>query len=272
MPGYAGLPAAARYRTLFLSDLHLGAQGCHVEKILHFLQTHEAENIYLVGDIFDLGRRRPQFWSPRHDEILSLLKARQAAGMTLIRLPGNHDPCLAPQDTHPHSSLIPAHHDYVIHQAADKRRYLITHGHCCDFWLGRSHLMSRVGSYLEGRMRRCAAKHHQPRQSGFVSGFVDAFNSLLTWGGLIEKRLVALARQHGVDGVVCGHLHRAALNHYQGTLYANCGDWISSMSALVEDHHGTLSLIDWCGAPLLQAAEAPLSVLAELEQPEEGMA
>lgn len=275
----AGLPAPKRYRALFLSDLHLGSHGCRADKLLAFLHAHEAEHIYLVGDIFDFCRPRAAHWSALHDAVLDLLSQRQQQGVTIVRLPGNHDPLSASRDD-PRVNRIAPTAGPVVHQGADRRRYLVTHGDCCDLWLGRSHRMSQLGSVIEGVLRRVAGGRDQPRQtahasSGLVAGIVRQANRLMTWGGLIERRLVGLAKRHGADGIICGHLHQPALHQRHGVVYANCGDWVDNLCAIAEDSCGIFSLIDWAGRPLVQPAGVGWSVpvaVSDIEHSENGIA
>ncbi|MEE3650342.1 MULTISPECIES: UDP-2,3-diacylglucosamine diphosphatase [unclassified Brenneria] len=241
-----------RYRSLFLSDLHLGSRGCRADKLLAFLRLHEADHIYLVGDIFDIWHRRAVHWTRHHDLIIDLLCRRERQGVKIVRLPGNHDPLsLTGRCVHPLLTAIAPTANPVIHKAADKRRYLVLHGDCCDFWPGRSHAVSRLGSGIDWYLRRRQGLPDSQRAetSAPLHRLISRVGSLLRVGNHIERRLIDLARQNDADGIICGHLHKPALQMRNGILYANCGDWINSLSAIAEDTQGRFSLIDWSSCP-----------------------
>lgn len=240
-----------RYRSLFLSDLHLGSPRCRADKLLAFLRLHEADTLYLVGDTFDVWHRKAVHWSVHHDLIIDLLCRREREGVKIVCLPGNHDPLSqwGKEINWPHA--LTASHKPVIHRAADHRRYLVIHGDSCDFWPYRSPRLSRLGSainwYLHRqpglqKFRRAFSPDQPP---GAMAGLFGNAREFLRGNALIERRLTALAEKHGADGIICGHLHKPALRCNNGILYANCGDWVNSLSAVAEDTLGRFSLIDW---------------------------
>lgn len=242
-------------RSLFLSDLHLGARASHPRAVLDFLAAHEAETIYLVGDVLDLWHGGEIHWTPVHDAVMSELDRRARAGVRVIYLAGNHDAVMRYSE----KAQLPEAwelREAITHTSADGRSYLVLHGDQCDARLFRLHFMTRVGSradamfrgldaWLTDRYGRWAGLgEYNPIQVG-----IRAFNSLFVMGGRFERRLVALAQAAGMDGVVCGHSHRPALREVNGAVYANCGDWVDSFTALVEDESGALRLIDWAADP-----------------------
>lgn len=237
-----------RIRTLFISDLHLGARGCRASEILAFLERTQAEMIYLVGDIFDLWHGATIYWDERHDSILDLLLRRQAQGVKLAYIHGNHD---AP-NADPARRWVPEWTicERTTHVLADGQRMLVLHGDQCDGRLLKWSVMTRAGSLLDGTMRRIdgwlrrrlgRAEHER----SLIQACIAAVNSVLSSGDGLADRLLALADQSGHDGVICGHFHRPALRESNGMTYANCGDWMDSLTALVETHDGTLQLLEW---------------------------
>ncbi|QTF08725.1 UDP-2,3-diacylglucosamine diphosphatase [Brenneria izadpanahii] len=266
MSPYGRFHSPMRYRSLFLSDLHLGSRGCRADKLLAFLRLHEADHIYLVGDTFDFWHRRAVHWTPHHDFIIDLLRRREQQGVKIVRLPGNHDPLsLTGENIHPQLASLAATVGPVIHKAADKRRYLVLHGDCCDFWHGRSYTVSRLGSGIDWYLR----SRQELRRSGRPDGgadepaplrLINRVGSILKYRGRIEQRLIALARQNGADGIICGHLHKPALQTRNGIVYANCGDWVSSLSAIAEDTLGRFSLIDWSSCPSLLLSDTATTI------------
>lgn len=245
-----------KLRSLFVSDLHLGARGSRAEAFLSFLQETEAETIYLVGDILDIWHIGTVHWSETHDAILAELKARARAGIRVVYLPGNHDVAMkryygAPCDGF---ELV----ESVIHVAADGQRYLVLHGDQCDARIFRWHVMTRIGSRADAALRGADAwLRRQLRVSsdrGMIEALISGVNALMTIGNHFESRLIELARGAGVDGVICGHFHKPALHESGGLLYANCGDWIDSQTALIENHDGALGVLQWVSADVPELA------------------
>lgn len=262
----AGAPARRpvprrRYRCLFLSDLHLGATGCQAERVLDFLDRHEAERIYLVGDVFDTWRPTGPRWSPAHDAILQLLMDRLREGSRITYIPGNHDEFFRRHygTYFDRIELV----EQTIHEAADGRRYLVLHGDCCDLVVRHAPWLSKLGSHLCGLARGLNAGVNRARrqlelgESDLIERVLLGALSLNRLGDRYEQRLVALGRAAGTDGVICGHFHKPALHDRFGLAYANCGDWLENCTALAEDHDGSLHLIGW-----KRAYQAPTSEIA----------
>lgn len=242
-------PAPVRrvWRSLFLSDFHLGARSCRPQAILDFLACTEAQTIYLVGDIFDLWHGGRVHWSAQHDAILAELEARAQNGTRIIYLPGNHDaPMRSPGRHFLHFELREA----VVHRAADGQGYLVMHGDQCDARILRWHVMTRLGSRLDALFRGMDAQLRRWRRRSDTEGSlirlaIDGVNTLLAHGSGYERRLLALAGAARMQGVICGHSHKPALRDHGGLTYANCGDWVDSLTALAEDHSGALHLLQW---------------------------
>lgn len=242
-----------RHRALFLSDLHLGTLGSRADLILSFLETHTAETIYLVGDIFDLWEPLVRHWGTTEDRIVDLLRQRAAEGSRLVYLRGNHDAAFrshrSPASLQTRIDLPVDLAPSVVHQAADGRRFLVLHGDVCDARLLRLHLLTRLGSRLDSllllvdaALRRCRITIG-PQGRGPLKLALSVVNGLLYRNRAHERRLVALAAGQGLDGVVCGHFHIAALHEDHGPLYVNCGDWVDNFTAVVERPDGTLRLL-----------------------------
>lgn len=252
------------HRCLFLSDLHLGALGCRADLLLAFLRRHQARTYYLVGDVLDLWSPLLPFWSEGHQAVLDHLRARAEAGAELVYLPGNHDP---DPGAAPSGKALPGlAAGALVHQAADGRRYLVTHGDIIDSRLIRSHAMTRLGSRLDHGLRladrrlRRMGRAIRPDRRSLIEAAIAGLNALFYLGRGHERRLVALARAQGLDGVICGHFHLARLHDDHGATYANCGDWVDSFTALAEDFDGRLRLIG--GRQAVPVAGAPAGALA----------
>lgn len=258
-------PPPAPLRTLFLSDLHLGALGSRPDLLLAFLRSLRAEQYVLVGDILDLWHPLLPHWTPADQAIIDHLNDRQAEGATLVYVRGNHDPApeAAPRHARLHTQAVTAH----VHLAGDGRRYLVVHGDQADSRLVRSHLATRLGSLLNHLLLRLDRGLHRLRRQSpgearsLIAAAIASLNALAYSGRSHEHTMVALARQAGLDGIICGHFHIAGLHDHHGLTYANCGDWVDSFTVLEESHDGRLALRG--GRWLLAQAGAPASVLVQ---------
>lgn len=260
----APLQAPRACRTLFLSDLHLGALGAQSGRILDFLRQHRAETYVLVGDVLDLWQPLLPHWSAGDQAVIDHLNARQAEGAELVYLRGNHDPDpeRAPEAKRPQVQAVERH----VHQAADGRRYLVIHGDQLDARLFRAHVFTRLGSRLDHGLRLVdrALQRLSRSSPGEARSAIEALlawlNTLMHLGRRHERRLVALARAEGLDGVICGHFHLAGLHRDHGLVYANCGDWVDSLSALAETFDGRLRLVS-APQPVLDPTSATPDLL-----------
>lgn len=232
-------------RTLFVSDLHLGSAASRAEAFLEFLRQVEAERIYLVGDIFELWSGARLHWSSVQSAVLHELQARMAAGTQVIYLPGNHDLQHQAQDFARHHGfeLVAAHR----HETAAGDRYLVLHGDQFDLQLLRSHRLTRLGARIDGLLHGMdnAIGRRLGRAVRPGGWLVRAFHMLVLLGKRHEDRLSRHARDQGCQGIICGHFHLAALNRRNGVTYANCGDWVHSLTALTECPEGRLRLMRW---------------------------
>ena len=239
-----------RFRTLWISDTHLGARTSQPEHLLDFLERHDADRIYLVGDLIDgLQLRRRWYWHPCKDRILALLIDKQSRGCEVIYIPGNHDAFMRHYIGHSVAGV--AVRNDAVHETADGRRLWVLHGDGYDGvlpmapWLallgGRVYAATIWLNHWQGRIRRRLGLPHWSlalwlsQKSGKARKFVDAF----------EQAVSEAAARRGYDGVVCGHIHRPAIKNIAGVQYYNTGDWMDSCTALVEPHRGPIRLVRW---------------------------
>lgn len=242
-------------RTLFLSDLHLGALSARAAEVVQFLQENPAETYVLVGDILDLWQPLLPHWSKQDQAVIDFLRVRHSRGARLVYIRGNHDP--DPSQIPSHASLPAEHRGAYVHVASSGKRFLVVHGDEADSRLIRLHAMTRLGTFIDHGLRRfdeilSRLWLREPQMRGFASWLLTASNALRYRGRSHERHMVELARAHGLDGVICGHFHIAALHDHFGLTYANCGDWVDSMTALMDAGDGVLRLI---GGP--KAASSP---------------
>ncbi|MBE1297452.1 UDP-2,3-diacylglucosamine diphosphatase [Phycobacter azelaicus] len=243
-----------KYRTIFLSDIHLGTPGCQAELLLDFLRRNDADNYYLVGDIIDAWRiRRKGFlWPQAHNDVVQAILAKAHDGARVHLIPGNHDEFLRSYlGTHFGGIEVVKTADFI---AADGKRYLVTHGDQFDSVVVHAKWLAHLGDrtydfmlWLNTRINRLRhlwggqywslskwAKHQVKQAVNFISEY--------------ESVLTAEARRGGYDGVICGHIHSAAIRDIDEISYVNTGDWVESCTAVVEMDDGRLTLIDWARA------------------------
>ncbi|QFU16143.1 UDP-2,3-diacylglucosamine diphosphatase [Microvirga thermotolerans] len=242
-----------RVRTLFLSDLHLGTRGCQAEQLLAFLKAYDADTIYLVGDIVDGWRLKSGwYWPQAHNDVVQKLLRKVRKGTRLIYIPGNHDEFLRDYLGVHLGGIELA--DSALHETADGRRYLVIHGDQFDLvvrharWLallgdGAYTLALTFNTYLNVARRRLGLTYWS------LSSWAKLkVKNAVNYIGRFEELLAAEARRQEADGVICGHIHHAALRDLSGVRYVNTGDWVESCTAIVEHYDGTLEMIRWAEA------------------------
>ncbi|MEM1129845.1 MAG: UDP-2,3-diacylglucosamine diphosphatase [Pseudomonadota bacterium] len=251
MTASAAVPVETRhFRTLFLSDIHLGTRGCQADMLLQFLREHDADCIYLVGDIFDGWRlKRGWHWPQSHNNVIEALLTKAHTGTPIIYVPGNHDEVMR-NYTGTHFGGIEVKLQDV-HTTADGRRFLVTHGDQFDVvvmnakWLAylgdRAYNLMLMANTGVNRVRRLWGGQYWSLSNWAKQQVKRAVNFI----GEYENVLSDEAVRGGYDGIICGHIHKAALHDIGGVAYINTGDWIESCTAVVEEADGTLRLIDW---------------------------
>ncbi len=241
------LTLAKLHRSLFLSDLHLGSIGCRADLVLRFLQENRAERYVLVGDVLDLWRPMPTHWTVAAQGVIDHLVQRQRDGAEVVYVVGNHDP--APESAPETRRISTIAQQDLLHETADGRRFLVVHGDSQDRRLFQAHILTRLGTWLDHALRRIdqelsrlAWRAPSDRRS-MIEWLLSCINTAFYPTRTHEKRLVDLARARQLDGVICGHFHLPELHDAHGLVYANCGDWVDSFTALAEDASGSLSLL-----------------------------
>ena len=243
-------PDVRKFRSLFLSDIHLGTRGCQAELLLDFLRHHDADRIYLVGDIIDGWRlKKTWYWPQSHNDVVQKILRKGRKGAEIIYLPGNHDEFLRDYDgTHFGGVQIT---DSVIHTAADGKRLLIIHGDQFDVVVRHAKWLAFLGDWAY--VTTLAANtwvNAVRRKLGLTYWSLSAWAKLkvknaVSFIGKFEQALATEAKRRGADGVICGHIHHPAIHDMHGTRYINTGDWVESCSAVAETEDGEFVLIKW---------------------------
>ncbi len=252
-----------RLRTAFISDVHLGTRGCRADLLLEFLKSIHVETLVLIGDIIDVwSLRRNFFWPQEHVNVIRTILGKAKHGTRVIFVPGNHDEVFRELAGSVFGNLE-VQREY-LHDTAEGRRLLVLHGDefdgvvKCSRWLaalgvGIYAVLLRLNRYLDC-VRRAFGFPYWSLASYLKYKSRNAVEHIRRF----EEAAASVARRRGVDGVVCGHIHRAEIAELEGVLYCNDGDWVESCTSLVEDLNGRLSLWRWSEQRVrLECVEAP---------------
>ncbi|MCL7744638.1 UDP-2,3-diacylglucosamine diphosphatase [Guyparkeria hydrothermalis] len=239
------------YRTVIVSDVHLGTPDARPERLLSFLDSIRCETLILNGDLLDVWQmqRRRWFWSPAKSQLFQQLGRLVESGTRVAYVPGNHDDCFRTfvGQTFAGVSL----HRELYLTLADGRRALVLHGDEFDAEIAPSLPARWLGDLgygcllrLDRLVRRFGGDH---RHGALVRGIKTRLSGAMSHVARFEVAALRHARREGVDVIVCGHIHHANLRECDGITYANSGDWVEGCSALVEHADGTLDVIGWDG-------------------------
>ncbi|MCP5163110.1 MAG: UDP-2,3-diacylglucosamine diphosphatase [Hahellaceae bacterium] len=257
-----------RFRSIFISDVHLGTAACQASYLLDFLQSTDCDTLYLVGDIIDLMAMRKRIHFPElHEEIIRTIKAKAQTGTRVVYIPGNHDEFFRTFCGSTLSGIeIKRNH---VHVGADGRRFFVSHGDEFDQVVRCSPLMLFVGDqaheilldlnrWLNGA-RRALNKPYWSL-SGFLKQRVSKAAQFIR---RFENAALKAADTMHYDGYICGHIHFAGFQRQEGILYCNDGDWVEHCTALVEDAHGQMALWHWSETPHLLMSEPEAATAGE---------
>jgi len=239
-----------KFRTIWISDVHLGTKGCNAELLIDFLDNVDSETMYLVGDIIDGWRLKKKFyWPAAHNDIVWRILKRARRGTRIVYIPGNHDEMFR-QFTGLNFGGVEIRRA-AFHDTADGRRLMVLHGDEFDAVMLAHRWLAFVGDAAYGAMMALnrwvnavrsrlglpywslskMAKHKVKNAVEFISRY--------------EEVVARAAAQRGVDGVVCGHIHTAEFRLFDGVEYWNDGDWVEGCNALVEHFDGRMEILHW---------------------------
>jgi UDP-2,3-diacylglucosamine pyrophosphatase LpxH len=235
-------------RTIWLSDFHLGTRGCKAAALLDFLKNHSAENLYLVGDIVDSWKAGPSwYWSAAQKGVVEEIATWRRRGTRVEIIPGNHDDF----------SLLEAlfgitpKRDELVHRTVEGRRMLVIHGHQFDGSLASARLWKSGQAYdVALKINRWYNRELEDDRIGSFSAYLKyrVKRAVEFFSDFDDRPVLEAARRCRVDGVICGHVHRAEQRLIGPIWYINDGDWVHSRTALIEDRYGALRLLRWSEA------------------------
>ena len=248
-PPDAGFPVRHRVRTAWISDLHLGTRGANPGALLDFLRDYDFDTLYVVGDLIDIWSLcRARYWPQQHNDVIQKILRKARKGTSVVYIPGNHDEMVT-DFCGDYGNITIARE--AIHETADGRRILIIHGHELDTvvqnvkWLafvgdvGYQFLLS-LNPFINFIRRRFGLGYWS--LSAYAKRRVKDAVSFI---GRFEEEVARYATKYRVNAVLCGHIHNAAIRQIGSITYYNCGDWVETCSALVEQQDGTIALVNY---------------------------
>ncbi len=238
------------YRTVFVSDIHLGTKMSQADQFLEFLKTFECEKLYLVGDIFDgWAMAGNKYWPQEHNDVIQKLLRKARKKIDIIYIPGNHDEFMRDYcDTHFGNVSIQLDD---IHQGVDGKLYLVTHGDQFDVVVTNMKWLAHIGSWaydvsiaINVAVNKARKLFKLPYWS--LSAYLKyKVKEAVNFIGSYEENLSSYAHSRKLDGIICGHIHHANIRDIDGVRYINCGDWVESCTAVVEHYDGRMEIIKW---------------------------
>ena len=240
-------PVVRQLRTAWVSDLHLGTRSSKTGAFLQFLRDYEFETLYIVGDLIDGWQmRRGVYWPQGHNDVIQKLLRKSRKGTRIIYVPGNHDEVISAFcGYYGHIAIV----KHFIHTTTDGRSILVIHGHELDTIVQNARWLAVAGDVgyqfllslnpAINFVRRRFAKDYWSLSAYAKKRVKDAVNFI----GQFENAIVHYAERFNVDAVLCGHIHSAGIRQVGRITYYNCGDWVESCSALVENYDGTIELL-----------------------------
>ena len=239
-----------QFRTLFISDLHLGSKAAKADFLLDFMRHHEAETIVLVGDIIDGWRlKRSWYWPQPFNDVIQKMLRKARKGTRIVYIPGNHDEFLRDFPGTHFGGVEVA--ERMIFEAADGKKYLVIHGDEFDVVVRHARIVAYLGDWAyDAAIAINQVLAAVRRKLGMPYWSFSAWAKLqvkhaVNFIGEFQRVVVEEARRNEVDGVICGHIHHAVMEDMDGIRYINTGDWVESCTAVAEHFDGTFELINW---------------------------
>jgi UDP-2,3-diacylglucosamine pyrophosphatase LpxH len=242
-----------KYRSIFVSDVHLGTRDCQADKLNNFLKHNSCDTLYLVGDIIDAWRiqQNKWRWKQSHTNVVRRVLGHAKRGTRVVYLAGNHDEFLRPMIPYGFSFGLVEIHNQIEHIGADGKHYLVVHGDMFDGITRLAPWISFLGDKAYDVILSINSRFNWIRHR-FGFGYFSLSQYLKTrvkkavdFIFHFEKNLAAYCKKRGYDGVICGHIHHAEIKYIDGVVYMNDGDWVESCTALVEHWDGHWEIITW---------------------------
>jgi len=239
------------YRTIWISDLHIGSTQCQADTLLDFLKHNDSEKLYLVGDIIDFwALSKKMYWPREHNTVIQKILRKARHGTQIIYVPGNHDENVRDYEDYVFGDIVVKISD--IHTTAQGKRFLVVHGDEYDTIAQHHRWMAKLGSvgydllidfnrWIRALRRLLGVQSHFSLAAYVKFKVKNAVKFMSDY----EETIVKSLKKEGVDGVICGHIHHAEIKNISDFMYINTGDFVESCTAIVEHQDGTLALIRW---------------------------
>jgi len=260
--------APRRHRAGWISDAHLGTRGCNAAALLDFLRENDFDTLYIVGDLIDIwSLRRGIYWPQQHNDVIQKILRKARKGTHVIYIPGNHDELVTDFcGTYGNIEIK----QRAIHLTASRERILIIHGHELDVVVsgsGRMRWLAFAGDLgYQFLLSLNPLINFVRRRFGLGYWSLSAYakrrvKDAVSFIGKFEAAVAHYADRYDVDAVLCGHIHSAAIREFGKVTYYNCGDWVESCTALVEDDDGILSMLNYHPSSASTQTKVPVAPL-----------
>ena len=239
------------YRTIWISDLHIGSTQCQSDVLLDFLKYNDSEKLYLVGDIIDFwSLSKKMYWTTDHNTIIQKILRKARQGTEIIYIPGNHDENIRDYENYVFGDIVVKVSD--VHTTAAGKRFLIVHGDEYDAVARHHKWLAKIGSVgydwliALNRFWRVFRRLFGIQSQFSLAAYIKfKVKNAVQFISDYEETIVHTLRNENLDGVICGHIHHAEIKQIDNFLYVNTGDFVESCTAIVEHHNGKLELIKW---------------------------
>lgn len=259
-----------KYRTVWISDVHLGTRGCNAAMLVDFLRSVDCKTLYLVGDIVDGWRlRKGWYWPDEHNEVVRRVLKMAHRGTRVVLIAGNHDEMLRDYAGMSFGGVEIALE--AVHTTAKGKKLLVIHGDSFDGIVLYARWLAFLGDAAYGLLLRAnivlnAARRRLKMPYWSLSAYLKKrVKNAVQYISSYEDAIAHEAISRGLDGVVCGHIHCAEIREFDGITYYNDGDWVESCTALAEDADGNISLIDWTEESAARARQSKAHQVPEQE-------
>ena len=239
-------------RTILVSDIHLGCRFAQPEHFLTFLERVNAEKIYILGDFLDGWKLSATWsWKPVYTKVINRLLTMARNGSELYYTPGNHDAFLRCGEIRQivESAGVKVNmQDEFVFDALNGQKYLVTHGDKFDSVETNYQWLSFCTAFLYEPLlyfnwALSSLTRRQDKSPYAMCAFIkNKVKGAVRFISNFESQLYNHAREHGCDGIICGHIHRPGMEECDSVTYLNTGDWVENCTALVEHHDGSIHL------------------------------
>ena len=257
-----------QYRSIFISDVHLGSYGCQAEKLLNFLQNTTCDQLFLVGDIIDGWQMRGRvYWPESHERVMKQLLEMAKSGTKVRYITGNHDEFLRNYGALQFDT-IEIVDEYRLRNK-DGSEFLVIHGDQYDVITKYARWISTLGDVGYNLLLRINVVVNKVRSLlgydywSFSKWVKDSVKQAVSYVGDFEATVASVCNQHGYAGIICGHIHKAANREVGGVRYLNCGDWVESCTAILHTHDGQFQVIAHDAKDNANAADARAEAMAD---------